>query len=64
MNDESQLSDSQNFADEGIDLGELLGVLLENRWLIAGVTIVALILGSYKAFVAMPVYQADCLLHV
>jgi tyrosine-protein kinase Etk/Wzc len=64
MNDESQLSAGQDFADEGIDLGELLGVLLENRWLIIGITTVALIVGAYKAFVAMPVYQADALMQV
>jgi len=64
MNDEPQPNTGHNYADEGIDLGELLAVLLENRWLIAGITIAALILGSYKAFVAMPVYQADGLLQV
>lgn len=64
MNDQSQANTGQDFGDEGIDLGELLGVLLENRWLIAGITTVILILGTYNAFVAMPVYQADGLLQV
>ena len=64
INERPDSGTGRDFADEGIDLGELLGVLLENRWLIVGVTVVALIVGSYKAFVAVPVYQADGLLQV
>lgn len=50
--------------DEGIDLGELLSVLLEYRWMIVAIVIAALFIGGYKAFVATPVYQADGLLQV
>ncbi len=53
-----------DFDDEEIDLGDLLGVLIENRWLIMAITLVALLIGGYKAFTAVPVYQADGLLQV
>ncbi len=50
--------------DEGIDLGELIAVLLEHRWMILIFVVAALIIGSYRAFVATPIYQADGLLQV
>jgi len=50
--------------DEEIDLGDLLGVLIENRWLIIAITFVALLMGTYKAFTAVPIYQADGMLQV
>ena len=50
--------------DEEIDLGDLLGVLIENRWLIIAITLAALLIGGYKAFTAVPIYQADGLLQV
>ena len=50
--------------DEEIDLGDLLGVLIENRWLIIGITFAAILFGAYHAFTAVPVYQADGLLQV
>ncbi len=55
---------SLDIDDEEIDLGDLLGVLIENRWLIIGITFVALLLGAYHAFTAVPIYQADGLLQV
>ena len=50
--------------EEEIDLGDLLGVLIENRWLIIGITFAALMVGAYKAFTAVPIYQADGLVQV
>ena len=50
--------------DDEIDLGDLLGVLIENRWLILGITLVAFALGSLYAFVATPIYKADGLIQV
>ena len=52
------------FDEDDIDLGDLIGVLIENRWLIIAITILALLIGGYKAFTAVPVYQADGLLQV
>ncbi len=50
--------------DEEIDLGDLLGVLIENRWLILAITIGTLLVGTYYAFTAVPIYQADGLIQV
>lgn len=47
-----------------IDLGELIGTLLESKWLIISVTILALTLGIAKALISTPIYQADAMLQV
>jgi tyrosine-protein kinase Etk/Wzc len=51
--------------EEGeVNLGELIGVVIENRWLIIGITFVALMIGAYRAFTAVPIYRADGMLQV
>jgi tyrosine-protein kinase Etk/Wzc len=50
--------------EDEINLGDLLGVLIENRWLIIAITTVALLVGGYRAFTAVPIYQADGLLQI
>jgi tyrosine-protein kinase Etk/Wzc len=50
--------------EEELNLGDLIGVVIENRWLIVAITVVALVIGTYKAFTAVPIYQADGLLQV
>ena len=50
--------------EDEINLGDLIGVLIENRWLIIGITFAALLFGAYRAFTAVPIYQADGLLQV
>jgi tyrosine-protein kinase Etk/Wzc len=50
--------------EEELNLGDLLGVLIENRWLIFGITLVAFLIGGYQAYTAVPIYQADGLLQV
>ncbi|MCG5050050.1 tyrosine-protein kinase Wzc [Pectobacterium brasiliense] len=54
---------SETNTDE-IDLGRLLGTLLDNRWLIIGVTAVFTILGILCATFATPIYKADALIQV
>ncbi|CPR13640.1 tyrosine-protein kinase Wzc [Brenneria goodwinii] len=54
---------SETTSDE-IDLGRLLGTLLDNRWLIIGVTAVFAIIGILYATLATPVYKADALIQV
>ncbi|MCA5918286.1 tyrosine-protein kinase Wzc [Pectobacterium brasiliense] len=54
---------SETNTDE-IDLGRLLGTLLDNRWLIIGVTAVFTILGILYASFATPIYKADALIQV
>ena len=55
---------SPNVDEEELDLGDLLGVVIENRWLIVAITAFALLVGGYQAFTAVPIYQADGLLQV
>ena len=50
--------------DDEIDLGDLIGVLIENRWLIIGITFAAILFGAFHAFTAVPIYKADGLLQV
>lgn len=45
-------------------LSDLMGVVAENRWLIAGVTAVALLLGGAYAALTTPVYEANALIQV
>ena len=42
----------------------LLDVLLDARWLIAGVTALVLVLGGAYAFLSRPVYEANTLIQV
>lgn len=47
-----------------IDLLGLLDVLLDARWLIAGITALVLLLGGTYAFLSRPVYEANTLIQV
>lgn len=49
---------------EEIDLQEMFGVLVENRWLVLAITLFALFIGAYKAYTATPIYQASGLLQI
>ncbi|WHZ12921.1 MAG: Tyrosine-protein kinase [Burkholderiaceae bacterium] len=50
--------------DDEIDLLGLLNVLLDARWFIAAVTVLALLVGGAYAFLSRPVYQANALFQV
>ena len=54
----------QHHHDDEIDLGRLLGILLDHKWLIAAITGVFMFLGVLYAVLATPIYQADALLQV
>ena len=47
-----------------VDLRELIAMLLDGKWWIAGFAAVALLLGLVYAFTARPVYRADVLLQI
>ncbi len=64
MNNETQFNTVQDSDDVEINIGELISVLIENRWLIAAITIIVFLMGIYNAFVAVPVYRADAMLQV
>lgn len=50
--------------DDEIDLLGLLDVLLEARWLVAGVAVLVLLLGGAYAFLTSPIYEANSLIQV
>ena len=50
--------------EDSINLLELLDVVIEQRWLIAAVTAVALALGGAYAYMATPVFEANSLIQV
>ncbi|ULR32460.1 tyrosine-protein kinase Wzc [Dickeya fangzhongdai] len=50
-------------ADE-IDLGRLLGTVLDHRWLIISITTIFTMLGILYALLATPIYQSDALVQV
>ena len=51
-------------ADDEIDLGYLLAVCLDNRWLIISITVLVTFVGATYAWLATPEYRADALLQV
>lgn len=50
--------------DDGIDLGELFATIMDNKWLIIAITLLALVYGVTKAFLDTPIYKADAMLQV
>ncbi len=50
--------------DNESGLFDLLSVIADNRWLIAGVTTLALVLGGAYASLLTPIYEANTLIHV
>jgi tyrosine-protein kinase Etk/Wzc len=64
MNNGPLFNAASDVDEEDINLGDLLGVLIENRWLIIAATIIVFVLGGTYAFVTTPIYQADGLLQV
>jgi len=50
--------------DDEINLLGLLDVIIDARWLIAGVAVLVLMLGGAYAFLSQPIYQANSLIQV
>jgi tyrosine-protein kinase Etk/Wzc len=50
--------------DDAINLVEYWDIIVDNRWFIATVTALALIVGSAYAFLARPVYESNLLIQV
>jgi len=50
--------------DNKTDLGEILAMLIDNKWFIAFITAIVLALGIAKAFIDSPVYKTDAILQV
>ena len=55
---------SHNNNEDEIDLRRLVGVLLDAKWLIIGITFIFMLGGVAYALLATPIYKADALLQV
>lgn len=64
MSDQQGANKRLNVMDDEIDLQRLWALLVDHIWLIAGTTVLALVLGLAYAFIATPIYKADALLQV
>lgn len=49
---------------DGINLAEYLDILIDNRWLVAAIALVAVLLGTAYAFLGKPVYEANLAVQV
>ncbi len=58
-----EAADAPLRSDE-IDLRELLGVLIDRKWLIAGITAAFLVLAAVYVMVATPIYRANTIVQV
>ena len=50
--------------EDEIDLRELVGLLVDRKWWIGGVTAVCFVLGVAYALLSAPVYQAQAMVQV
>ncbi len=50
--------------DDDIDFGQLIGVVLDNRWLIIITAVLTLALGIIYGMLATPIYKGDALLQI
>lgn len=60
------LNNNQGFdqSEDEIDLSELIGTLIEAKWLISIIAGVFLVVGVFYALVTPPIYQADAVLQI
>ncbi|MCF6203279.1 MAG: polysaccharide biosynthesis tyrosine autokinase [Methylococcaceae bacterium] len=54
----------QNQDDDEIDLRQILGILLDSKWLIGTVLATSVLLGLAKALLSSPIYMADAMLQI
>jgi len=64
LENNQNLNKNESQDDDELNLGEVFSTLMENKWLIIFFTIVALMIGVSKAFLATPIYKADAMLQV
>lgn len=50
--------------DDEIDLGRLIGHLIDHKWWIISITAVFMVFGVAYALIATPIYKADALLQI
>ena len=50
--------------DDSIDLGELLGIVVDGKWLVMAITFAIFSMGIIKAIIDTPIYKVDAMLQV
>jgi tyrosine-protein kinase Etk/Wzc len=50
--------------EDGIDLIEYWDIIVDNRWIVAGITVLALAVGVAYALLARPIYESNLLIQV
>jgi tyrosine-protein kinase Etk/Wzc len=63
-NNKAPVNYVSNQDDDEINLGELLGILIDGKWLVILITLTVLFFGVAKAFLDSPVYKVDAMLQV
>ena len=63
---ENKLTDlhPESLVEDAIDLSEYVGMLIENRFLIGGITLAFFIIAIFYALLATPIYKADALIQI
>jgi tyrosine-protein kinase Etk/Wzc len=51
-------------SDEGVRFVEYFDIVLDHKWIVAAITVCALLVGTAYAFLARPVYEANLLIQV
>ncbi|HBL6732000.1 TPA: tyrosine-protein kinase Wzc [Serratia liquefaciens] len=64
MADKNRVSVSQGDSSDELDIGRLVGELIDNRWLIIGVTAIFLTFGIIYCLFATPIYSANAIVQV
>jgi tyrosine-protein kinase Etk/Wzc len=54
----------QPLDDDGIDLVEYWDIIVDSRWVVAGITALALVIGIAYALLARPIYESNLLIQV
>lgn len=61
---ENKRAGATSSGHDDIELGRLLGILIDHRWLIIGITLLFSVVSMVYVMFATPVYQADALIQV
>lgn len=64
MSEKNRVQSSHVGGNDEIDLGRLLGTLLDHRWLIIGITSLFAVIGIIYTLFATPIYKADAMVQV
>ncbi|MNG53869.1 Tyrosine-protein kinase wzc [compost metagenome] len=64
MTEKNRAVSTASKENEEIDLGRLVGTLIDHRWLIIGITALFAVMGIIYSLFATPIYQADATVQV